>query len=112
MPMARRTSLRLMSCPAIGGVPLLWRESSEGSPRDARQLSRESVMIRPMLNRIRMAAALLGLAALQDTACAETILFVGNSFTFGAETPLVQGYRPDTVTDLNHEGIGGVPALF
>jgi hypothetical protein len=39
------------------------------------------------------------------------ILFVGNSFTFGALTP-VQTWRPDTVTDLNHEGIGGVPALF
>ncbi|MGH8313822.1 MAG: DUF4886 domain-containing protein [Steroidobacterales bacterium] len=65
-----------------------------------------------MLNRIRIAAALLGLAALQNAACARTILFVGNSFTFGGATPLVEGYRPETVTDLNHDGIGGVPALF
>ena len=65
-----------------------------------------------MLNRIRIAAVLLGLAALQTTACAETILFVGNSFTFGGESPPVQSYRPETVTDLNHEGMGGVPALF
>jgi hypothetical protein len=39
------------------------------------------------------------------------VLFIGNSFTFGAGSP-VQSYRPDSVTDLNHEGIGGVPALF
>ena len=65
-----------------------------------------------MLNRILIAAVLLGLAALQTTACAATILFVGNSFTFGGESPPVQSYRPETVTDLNHEGMGGVPALF
>ena len=40
-----------------------------------------------------------------------SILFVGNSFTFGAGSP-VRFYRADTVTDLNNEGIGGVPALF
>jgi hypothetical protein len=44
-------------------------------------------------------------------AYAETILFIGNSFTVGALSP-VQNYRPETVTDLNHEGTGGVPALF
>jgi hypothetical protein len=38
-------------------------------------------------------------------------LFIGNSFTFGAGSP-VQSYRTATVTDLNNEGIGGVPALF
>ncbi|WP_312487135.1 hypothetical protein [Sphingomonas sp.] len=42
---------------------------------------------------------------------AETILFVGNSFTFGANSPVMR-YRPDAVRDLNKEGIGGVPALF
>jgi hypothetical protein len=40
-----------------------------------------------------------------------SILFVGNSFTYGAGSP-VRFYRADTVTDLNNEGIGGVPALF
>ena len=40
-----------------------------------------------------------------------SLLFIGNSFTFGANSP-VQFYRADTVTDLNNEGIGGVPALF
>ena len=40
-----------------------------------------------------------------------SILFIGNSFTFGAGSA-VHFYRADTVTDLNHEGIGGVPALF
>ena len=65
-----------------------------------------------MPNRIRIAALLLGLAALQTAAYADTILFVGNSFTFGGGSPPVQGYRPETVTDLNREGMGGVPALF
>ncbi len=55
---------------------------------------------------------LLGVSGLQGVACAETILFVGNSFTYGAESPQVQGFRPETVTDLNREGMGGVPALF
>jgi len=42
---------------------------------------------------------------------ARSILFVGNSFTFGAGSP-VQRFHPERVTDLNKEGIGGVPALF
>ncbi len=40
-----------------------------------------------------------------------SVLFVGNSFTFGAGSA-VKFYRAETVTDLNSEGIGGVPALF
>lgn len=40
-----------------------------------------------------------------------TILFIGNSFTQGA-TSAVMRYRPDSVTDLNGEGVGGIPALF
>lgn len=60
---------------------------------------------------VRIAAILLGIAWLPKAACAETILFVGNSFTAGADSP-VQGFRPETVTDLNREGVGGVPALF
>jgi hypothetical protein len=41
----------------------------------------------------------------------KTILFVGNSFTQGAHSA-VKRYRADTVTDLNGDGYGGVPALF
>ena len=56
--------------------------------------------------------ALLPLLALLSTqACAATsVLFIGNSFTYGAGAA-VHFYRADTVTDLNNEGIGGVPAL-
>ena len=54
---------------------------------------------------------LLAAAALAPQAPPRTILFVGNSFTFGAESP-VMTYRPDSVTDLNGDGMGGVPALF
>ena len=42
---------------------------------------------------------------------AERVLFIGNSFTFGSGSA-VRFYRNDTVTDLNDEGVGGVPALF
>ncbi len=50
----------------------------------------------------------LSMAAAQT---ATSVLFIGNSFTFGAGSA-VRFYRADTVTDLNNEGIGGVPALF
>jgi hypothetical protein len=40
-----------------------------------------------------------------------TILFVGNSFTFGSGSA-VRYWHANTVTDLNDEGTGGVPALF
>ena len=38
-------------------------------------------------------------------------LFIGNSFLYAAGSP-VRVYRPETVTDLNGEGVGGVPAVF
>jgi hypothetical protein len=44
-------------------------------------------------------------------AAGPSILFIGNSFLFGSGSA-VRFYRADTVTDLNNEGIGGVPALF
>lgn len=40
-----------------------------------------------------------------------SILFVGNSFTFGAMSK-VMTYHKRQVTDLNGDGMGGVPALF
>jgi hypothetical protein len=58
---------------------------------------------------IASASAMMLVAA--APAPARSILFVGNSFTFGAASP-VQRYRPDRVEDLNGEGVGGVPALF
>ena len=63
------------------------------------------------MTRLGIAACLLGIAALPGAACAETILFVGNSFTAGAGSE-VEHFQPGTVTDLNREGVGGVPALF
>src|SRR5215204_2046730 len=50
---------------------------------------------------------LAGAAAQNGT----SVLFIGNSFTYGDGSP-VRFYRSSTVTDLNNEGIGGVPALF
>ncbi len=63
------------------------------------------------MTRLTIAAFLLGIAGLPATAGAATILFVGNSFTAGTGSQ-VEGYRPESVTDLNREGVGGVPALF
>lgn len=57
-----------------------------------------------------LCAALLWCLSSQ-AAFAADILFVGNSFTYGEGTP-VMSYRANTVTDLNGEGVGGVPALF
>jgi hypothetical protein len=51
------------------------------------------------------------LLAASPAGAAERVLFVGNSFTFGAGSA-VRFYRNDTVDDLNDEGVGGVPALF
>ncbi len=65
-------------------------------------------------HRIKAAfTATLATAALLTplAAQAESILFIGNSFTYAQGSP-VHYYRSNTVTDLNNEGVGGVPALF
>ena len=51
------------------------------------------------------------LAALPAFASANSILFIGNSFTF-ADKSAVHFWHAGTVTDLNDEGVGGMPALF
>src|ERR1700687_5275073 len=53
----------------------------------------------------------LALLAGAQPVLAKTILFVGNSFTYGELSP-VKTYKANTVTDLNKTGVGGVPALF
>ena len=57
------------------------------------------------------AAALLFTMPAISTHAAESVLFVGNSFTYGTGSA-TRYYRADTVTDLNKQGTGGVPALF
>lgn len=60
-------------------------------------------------------SALSALGAPLAQAAPTTILFIGNSFTFGepaGAAPVVERFRTRTVTDLNGSGIGGVPALF
>jgi hypothetical protein len=47
----------------------------------------------------------------QAQAKPKTMLFVGNSFTFGYASGAIH-YHADQVHDLNGEGFGGVPALF
>jgi len=55
--------------------------------------------------------ALLAAAALSASGAPRTILFIGNSFTFGALSDAMT-YRKGSVSDLNGDGMGGVPALF
>src|SRR5215204_3925878 len=65
--------------------------------------------------RLRTLSMILALLTLSLAAAAArtatSVLFIGNSFTYGDGSP-VRFYRSSTVTDLNNEGIGGVPALF
>ena len=56
-------------------------------------------------------ASVLSLLGTTSVLAQTSVLFIGNSFTFGYGSP-ARHYRADTVTDLNNEGIGGVPALF
>lgn len=63
-------------------------------------------MMRKLLIPLGVASCLSASPAL-----AENILFVGNSFTFAAGTP-VMTFKSKFVTDLNRNGTGGVPALF
>ena len=65
------------------------------------------------MNVLKIVALLVLLPA---AAQARTILFISNSFTYGANSP-AHYYRSDTVTDLNGPGrngksVGGVPAIF
>jgi hypothetical protein len=55
--------------------------------------------------------SVLAFLALAQPGSAKTILFVGNSFTYGELSP-VKNYKANSVTDLNQGGVGGVPALF
>lgn len=54
---------------------------------------------------------LLAAAAVAASHPPRSILFVGNSFTFGAMSDAMT-YRKNSVRDLNGDGMGGVPALF
>lgn len=61
-----------------------------------------------------LAAIALAFSAIQPSGAAlahERILFVGNSFTMGANSSALR-YRADSVTALNETDIGGVPAIF
>ena len=65
------------------------------------------------MKRILVAASILSLFA--APAWSRTILFVGNSFTYG-QNSAARFYQSDTVIDLNGpiggRTVGGVPALF
>lgn len=58
-----------------------------------------------------LAAMIASAPAAGQSAAPETVLFVGNSFTYGGHSA-VWHYRAGSVHDLNGDGVGGVPALF
>ena len=71
-----------------------------------------TIHVRPAgLPSLRAVAVLASLLAAAGNAAAASILFIGNSFTY-AQGSAVHYYRANTVTDLNSQGIGGMPALF
>lgn len=84
-------------------VPGAGPTSSLRSPSSLRA-QRPSGALRGLLAGV---ALTLSFAAAQ----AESILFVGNSFTY-AQGSAVMSFQPGTVTDLNGTNIGGIPALF
>ena len=51
-----------------------------------------------------IAAAVLALVIRRQAQSGRSVLFIGNSFTFAAGSP-VRFYRSDTVTDLNNGGL-------
>ena len=60
---------------------------------------------------ITIIAALILILSSAFVSAGKSVLFIGNSFTYGYGSA-AKYYRADSVTDLNNEGIGGVPALF
>jgi hypothetical protein len=71
---------------------------------------------------LRLLLAAVCVATAAPASAGTSILFIGNSFTYGALTPSVQNYKVTSVVDLNWASgtvsngvgsqIGGVPALF
>ncbi|MBV8500922.1 MAG: PEP-CTERM sorting domain-containing protein [Paucibacter sp.] len=51
------------------------------------------------------------LVAAAQARATTSVLFIGNSFTYGAGSAIM-GYRPELVHDLNGEHASGIPALF
>jgi len=98
--MAFRPGPPVVSHPRVGQNPL------KASPLPLHFGNRKDKNVK----RVSVLCALVMLAGIQPT-LAKTILFVGNSFTYGELSP-VKTYKANTVTDLNKTGVGGVPALF
>lgn len=68
-------------------------------------------MAHPCFRILTICALAVG-GTLCQGADSQTILFIGNSFTYGAGSESTHHFHPDSVTDLNKSKIGGVPALF
>lgn len=58
-----------------------------------------------------LVAGVMSASGLAQAQSHPSVLFIGNSFIYAFGSP-VRFYRAETVTDLNGEGTGGVPALF
>jgi hypothetical protein len=69
-----------------------------------------SILHRPLARRLAT-TLVLGLLVAGVARASTTVLFVGNSFFYGAGSA-VKRYHTDRVHDLNGTGYGGVPALF
>src|SRR5699024_4116574 len=99
-------------CRFRGGVrPRLRGRVGQGDePRTVRRGRLRGDMTSPA-RAVPLVALAVGAVVTVSAQTTRSVLFIGNSFTFAAGSP-VRFYRPGTVTDLNDEGIGGVPAMF
>ncbi len=61
--------------------------------------------------RIGISCGLLTAPAIPNSAGGTSILFIGNSFTFGQNSRALR-YNAENVTDLNGTAMGGVPGIF
>ena len=68
-------------------------------------------MIRALTSAALLLVTVVFFGTHTPAAAARSMLFIGNSFTFG-QGSAVHFWRNETVNDLNNEGVGGVPALF
>src|SRR5258706_11593403 len=103
----------LQGNPELTKPPLLSRSLGATAPAVS-NLTRFPMHLRHLaFISLTVASRVLGQPAAPAPAAAtnETILFVGNSFMYGAGSA-ARYYRANTVTDLNGESQGGVPALF
>src|SRR6476659_4624955 len=92
-------------------VGVVNRQRLERPPKSAPSGSRPFLGVLMKLAATLIVCSMIFTSNLAAAQSRTSVLFIGNSFTYAQGSP-VHFYRAATVTDLNAEGVGGVPALF